>query len=360
MSLESDATYNVTLSGQLLENIERADAVAAFATLFKLTLEKAEAHLARTPVVIKKAVDHATAQKFSAALQSSGLQCLVEPVADQQAAAGVEADVVESQVSEVNTGSDIVEQATEVETVTSEAATAETPAPETLTPDSQPGFQFEMTGEPDYSFVTVQIPAEQTLKVEASAMATMDTNVRMKTKMRGGLGRLLTGENIFINEFTAEGVAGEIGIAPGTPGDLRHRYLDGDTIYLQNSAFVACGPEVEVETKWQGLTKGFFSGESLFLIRAQGRGDLWFNSYGAIIEIDVSGDYVVDTGNIVAFTGGLDYDITKVGGYKSFFFSGEGFVCRFSGEGKVWIQTRSAAAFVNWAHWFRPVEKKKD
>lgn len=228
---------------------------------------------------------------------------------------------------------------------------------DTAAESPQPGFKFEMAGQPDYGFVTVHIPADETLKVEASAMATMDTNLQMKTKARGGLGRLITGENIFINEFTAEGGEGEIGIAPGAPGELHHEFLNGETIYLQNSAFVACGNNVEIESKWQGLVKGFFSGESLFLIRAQGTGDLWFNSYGAIIEIDVKDDYVVDTGNIVGFTEGLDYNITKVGGYKSLFFSGEGFVCRFSGKGKVWIQTRSSAAFVNWAHWFRPTKK---
>ena len=115
---------------------------------------------------------------------------------------------------------------------------------------------------------------------------------------------------------------------------------------------------VITETKWQGLTKGFFSGENFFLIRCSGKGDLWFNTYGALIKIDVDGDYVVDTGNIVAFTSELQYSISKVGGYKSLFFSGEGLVCRFSGKGKVWIQTRGVYAFTSWAHWFRPVEKK--
>ena len=224
-------------------------------------------------------------------------------------------------------------------------------------PAEQTGFEFSIKGRPDYSFLEVQIPANETIKVEASSMATMDTNLRMKTKMRGGLGRFLTGESIFINEFTAEGGSGEIGIAPALPGDLVHQYLNGDIIYLQNSAFVAAGMDVQVESKWQGLTKGFFSGENLFLIRCSGKGDLWFNSYGAIIEIDITDNYVVDTGNIVAFTDGLDYRISKVGGYKSLFFSGEGFVCRFSGQGKVWIQTRGADAFTAWAHYFRPAGK---
>ena len=197
------------------------------------------------------------------------------------------------------------------------------------------GLSFKIEGQPDFSFLTVTIPANQMLKVEASAMATMDTNLVMKTKMKGGFSRLLSGENIFMNEFTAQAGAGEIGIAPAAPVDLIHRYLRGETLFLQNSALVACTPGIKIETKWQGLTKGFFSGESLFLIRASGEGDLWLNSYGAIIEIDVKDGYVVDTGNIVAFTEGLEYSISKVGGYKSLFFSGEGFVCRFKGEGKL-------------------------
>ncbi len=133
----------------------------------------------------------------------------------------------------------------------------------------------------------------------------------MKTRLRGGLSRFVTGESIFINEFTAQGGPGEIGIAPGAPGDLRHVYLQDQTIYLQNSAYVASSSGVAVESKWQGLIKGFFSGESLFLIRCQGSGDLWFSSYGGIIEIDVTGEYVVDTGNIVAFTEGLQYNVTR-------------------------------------------------
>ena len=79
--------------------------------------------------------------------------------------------------------------------------------------------------------------------------------------------------------------------------------------------------------------------------------------YGEPLPEHIDDDYVVDTGNIVAFTDGLEYTISKVGGYKSLFFSGEGLVCRFRGKGKVWIQTRTANAFVNWAHWYRPVQK---
>lgn len=222
-------------------------------------------------------------------------------------------------------------------------------------PDTRRDFEYQIEGRPDFSFVTVQVPANQTLKVEASAMATMDSNMEMKTKMRGGLARLLTGESIFVNEFTAANAPASIGIAPGAPGDLEHVYLDGDTIYLQSSGFVASGMGVTLDSKWQGL-KGFFSGEGLFLIKCSGKGDLWFNTFGAMFCMNVSGSYVVDTGHIVAFTDGLQYQIGRVGGYKSLFFSGEGLVCKFSGQGKVWIQTRKIGAFASWAQVFRPVK----
>jgi len=96
-------------------------------------------------------------------------------------------------------------------------------------------FTFKIECKPDFAFLNVKIPANKTLKVEASAMASMDTNINMKTIMKGGLSRFLTGESLFINEFTAENVEGEINIAPGPPGDMEHIYIENETIYLQGS-----------------------------------------------------------------------------------------------------------------------------
>lgn len=219
-------------------------------------------------------------------------------------------------------------------------------------------YSYRFDSKPDFSFLTVQVAANQTVKVEGSAMAGMSANMKMKTKMKGGFGRLLTGESLFINDFTADGGAGEISIAPGSPGDMDHVYLENEVLFLQNSAFVAASPGVVVESKWQGLVKGFFSGESLFLIRCSGKGDLWFNTFGAMIEIDVNGSYVVDTSYIVAFTEGLTYQVGAVGGYKSLFLSGEGLVCRFNGTGKLWIQTRQIPAFGSWVFPFRRQKSK--
>ncbi|HKJ84874.1 MAG TPA: TIGR00266 family protein [Spirochaetia bacterium] len=220
-------------------------------------------------------------------------------------------------------------------------------------------FPYTIDAAPDYGLVNVTIPQGRTLRVEASAMAYMDSSLAMKTQMRGGFKRMLSGEKLFINEFTATERSAEIGVAPGTPGDLAHVYLEDETIFLQNSSYLASSPDLDVAAEFQGF-KGFFSGEKLFLIRCSGSGDLWFNTFGAMIEIDVTDNYVVDTGHIVGFTEGLTYDVHPVAGMKSLFFSGEGLVCRFSGSGKVWIQTRKTPAFIRWADQFRRVEKKNN
>ncbi len=232
---------------------------------------------------------------------------------------------------------------------------------QTATTEGAHDLDYNLACRPDFSFLTVTLPRGRTLKVEHAAMATMDSTIGVKTRVAGGLSRFLTGESIFINEYTAEHGDGEIGISPAVPGDMEHVYLNDEIIYLQNSAFVAAADSVQVESKWQGMVRGFFSGESLFLIRCSGTGDLWFNTYGAIIPIDVTGrELVVDTGHIVAFTEGLTYDISRIGGYKSLFFSGEGLVCRFNGQGRVWIQSRKLPAFVSWIRPFRPVQKSNN
>ena len=57
--------------------------------------------------------------------------------------------------------------------------------------------------------------------------------------------------------------------------------------------------------------------------------------------MDQENPIVVDNGHVVAFTGGLNYHLSKVGGLGSALLGGEGAVLEFNGNGKVWIQTRN-------------------
>lgn len=225
---------------------------------------------------------------------------------------------------------------------------------------------FKIEHSPAYASLILDLQPHQSMLVEASAMAAMDTSLTMKSQMRGGLmksvGRMFTGESLFINEFTANSQGGQLYISPGVPGDVQYYRLKGGNraLMVQSSGFVACSPTVNMDTKFQGV-KGFFSGESLFLIRVTGEGEFWFSSYGAIVEIPVAGDYVVDTSYIVAFEDSLDYNVEMIGGLsfrglKTGILGGEGLVCRFKGEGRLWVQSRSVHGLLNFLYPFRPVK----
>ncbi|MGA1132136.1 MAG: TIGR00266 family protein [Prochlorotrichaceae cyanobacterium] len=225
--------------------------------------------------------------------------------------------------------------------------------------------RYEIQHSPAYASLVLQLHAGETVLVESGAMAAIDSGITMQSKMKGGLmkglGRMISGESLFISEFTASDRAGQLYISPAVPGDIYHYVLEGSkALIIQSAGFIASSPTVNLDTQFQGL-KGFFSGESIFMLKASGQGDLWFSSFGGILEIPVDGDYVVDTGYIVAFEDTLNYQVEMIGGlsFKSFktgLLGGEGLVCRFRGTGKVWIQTRQLFNLINFINPFRPVK----
>jgi len=222
-------------------------------------------------------------------------------------------------------------------------------------------MNYEILGKPDFPCVKVQLAAGESIVAESGAMVAMSPTVEIKTEARGGIlssmkRSLLGGESFFVNTFTATGGAGEIYFTSATTGDLEAVDINGQDLIMSKNAFVCSSPGVQIDSKWGGF-KGFFSGEGLFFLKASGSGTLFFSSFGAIHKIDMQGEYIVDTGHIVAFDPTLTYNVEKVGGLKSLFLSGEGLVCRFSGLGRLWIQTRNQNSFAAWADQFRRVQQ---
>ncbi len=187
----------------------------------------------------------------------------------------------------------------------------------------------------------------------------MSTGLSLETNMKGGImgaaKRALGGESLFLNTYTATEDNQRLDIAPSAPGDLKHIEMVGKDVMVQSGSYCCCTPEVSLDTKWGGA-KSFFGGEGLFLLKASGQGDLYVSSYGAIHPLEVKGSYIVDTSHIVAFDATLQYNVRKVGGLKSLFFSGEGLVVEFSGTGRLWIQTRAVPALASFLHPFRAVQ----
>lgn len=226
-------------------------------------------------------------------------------------------------------------------------------------------MRYELLDKPDFGMVKVTFdqPGE-TMLAESGAMVSRDAGLEMKTNMQGGFmaaakRKMLGGESLFQNTFTATQPMQTLYLAPGPEGDLDVLEMDGtQPVFLQSGAWMASSPSVTLDTKWGGA-KGFFSGAGLFLLKCEGTGPLFFNCYGGLHAVDVGqAGYICDTSHIVGFTAGLDYRVTRVGGLKSLFFSGEGLVCEFRGQGRLWISTRNAASLATFLHPFRPVERR--
>ena len=215
---------------------------------------------------------------------------------------------------------------------------------------------------PSFSLLTVELNQGESIKAEVGSMVAQQ-GVSLGTGLGGGLmagiKRMVVGESIFLNTFRGDRAGAWVSLAPATPGDIRSfRLRQGDNLYIQNGAFLACTEDVQTDVKFQGL-RGLLGGESLFFIRThagRGSGTVFYNSYGAVKELTVTpgDDLVVDTGHLVAFTDGVSYRIGKVGGLRSLIAGGEGLVMRFRGSGRVWIQTRNLVSLAEKLFPFMP------
>ena len=222
-------------------------------------------------------------------------------------------------------------------------------------------FLMEIENEfgPAFTLMTASLSPGEQIKVEPGAMVAQSNGMEMKTGMGGGGGlggfmksmvkSALGGESFFVNTYTAGPSGGWISMAPSAPGDIKTFDLSpGESFYMQGGAFMASEVNVEVSTKFQGA-KSLFSREGAFFLRAEAAdvpGKVFYCSYGAIKEIDVTPDkpIKIDNGHVVAFTEGLSYNVSRVKGLGSFMFGGEGFTLDFQGSGKVWIQTRNMSS----------------
>lgn len=224
----------------------------------------------------------------------------------------------------------------------------------------------EIRDNPDFGAARIEFEqAGEQLLVESGAMVARDAGLEMKTALQGGIGsalkrKILGGESLFQNTFTATAPGQTLWLAPPAEGAIERIDLTpGREIFLQSGAYLASTPGVVLDTKWQGA-KGFFAG-GLFLLRAHGQGSIWFGAYGAIHAIDIGPQipgYVCDNTHLVGFTQGLTYTVRKVGGLKSLFLSGEGLVCHFQGQGRLWLQTRNPNSLAAFLHPFRPVQPR--
>jgi uncharacterized protein (TIGR00266 family) len=158
--------------------------------------------------------------------------------------------------------------------------------------------------------------------------------------------RLLTGESLFMTVFSNRSSAKrKVAFAAPYPGKIIPVRLSevGGAIIAQKDSFLAAAKGVSVGIEFQKkFGVGLFGGEGFIMQRIQGDGLAFLHAGGTVHErILQRGEMLrVDTGCLVGFQPGVEYDIQMVGGVKSALFSGEGlFFATLRGPGKVWLQS---------------------
>lgn len=189
---------------------------------------------------------------------------------------------------------------------------------------------------------------------QRGGMTWQTDGINMKTNARGGvmksLGRMFTGESIFMNTYTANVDGAKVAFATTVPGDIVSVNVgENNGFTVQKSAFLCAEPGVDMSIAFtKKFSAGLFGGEGFVLQKAKGNGMLFLEVDGDPVErILAPGEVLkVDTGNVVGFESTVSYEIETVKGLGNIFLGGEGlFLTKLVGPGRVIIQSQNFGNF---------------
>lgn len=245
-------------------------------------------------------------------------------------------------------------------------------------------MQSEIRHNPDAAIVHFRFEAVgEQVTTEAGAMVGCDSAVEMTTHIQGGLGgalrtKVVRQDSLFKNVFTATAPGQTLSIAPGSEGAIDTAMIDTDKeLYLQSTSLLAWTSGVVLDTHSQRGRNIFAS--KAFLVRAYGRGQIWFSAHGAFHTIEIGGaapeprrdgapaaptlsydGYVCESGHLVAYTSSLKLHTRKVAAIKNYFRQGGGHLAELRGEGRLWLQTKNTTALLHFLHPFRRVGRPRE
>ena len=194
----------------------------------------------------------------------------------------------------------------------------------------------------------VQLKKGEAIYTESGGMAWMRGDIGMETSTHGGImagvGRMLSGESLFMTTYTCQSSEGLVVFTPEVPGKVLAMTLaSGQTLICQKDSFMCAQDSVKLEMHFRKkLGAGLFGGEGFILQKITGPGIAFIEIPGEVREYALTaGDEMkVDPGHIAMFEPSVNYDITRVKGLKNIFFSGEGlFLANLKGPGKIWLQS---------------------
>ncbi|KAI9148833.1 hypothetical protein HJFPF1_10875 [Paramyrothecium foliicola] len=206
------------------------------------------------------------------------------------------------------------------------------------------GGTYSVTHRDTNAVLTVDLQQGANIRSKPGAMIHMSGSVQLTGKVKFSMKKLFTGGDMAESTYVGPG---RVALGPTLFGDIISLHVDGRQPWtIGKDAFLACTADVVRETKAQGFSKSMFSGEDIFVYRLAGQGLIWLTSFGAVDRLDLrpGEQHIVDNGHLVAWS--CEYRIEKAGGGSmTGLKTGEGLVCRFTGPGSVYVQTRNKDEF---------------
>ncbi len=204
---------------------------------------------------------------------------------------------------------------------------------------------------PAFATIFVTLQPREYITAEAGAMVSMDAGVTMKTVFSGGLipaliRKFFGGESLFVNIFKNDtNIPQTVILSQKMIGDIEHKKLGIQPFCMQPGAYIAHTPGAKMGVRWAGFAS-WFAGEGLFKLQFTGKGQVLFGCYGGLSRREVRGEFIVDSTHLVAYEGNIKMSVALSGGLLSSITSREGFVNKLTGNGAVYIQSRSVEGLV--------------
>lgn len=211
----------------------------------------------------------------------------------------------------------------------------------------------------DIQLVEVELDPMETVIAEAGTMMYMDSQIKFETKMGDGSepnqglmgkllsagSRVLTGESLFITHFTNQGGGKQrVAFAAPYPGKIIPIEMAalGGSLIVQKDGFLCAAKGTKISiTLNRRIGSGLVGGEGFILQKLQGDGRAFMHAGGTVIQRRLNNESLkIDTGCVVGYTQGIDFNIETSGNLRSMIFGGEGiFLATLSGTGTVWLQS---------------------
>lgn len=201
--------------------------------------------------------------------------------------------------------------------------------------------------------VEVRMQAGEAMYTQSGGMVWMSEGIKMETNTNGGVlkgfTRKFAGESMFMATYSATVDNATIAFASTVPGKIMPIDMVNGPMICQKNAFLCAQPSVTLNTIFnKKIGAGLFGGEGFILQELVGAGMAFLEVDGDVVVKDLQpGEVIkVDTGNVVAFSKGMNYEIERIKGLKNIFLGGEGlFLTKLTGPGRVILQTQNMSEF---------------